>query len=90
MPRRSVDVEVAARPLGLGQRAAILLVTGYQGIIRPLLVGSCKFYPSCSTYAIEAIRDHGLLRGGWLTLGRVTRCHPFARGGIDPVPPARQ
>lgn len=47
---------------------------------------SCRFYPSCSNYSIEAIEKHGALKGGWLTVKRVLRCHPFNPGGIDPVP----
>ncbi len=54
--------------------------------MRPLLLGHCKFCPTCSQYAVEALQKHGLARGGWLALGRVCRCHPFTRGGIDPVP----
>jgi putative membrane protein insertion efficiency factor len=66
-----------------------LLIRGYQATIRPWLIGSCKFYPSCSEYAIEALRGHGLLAGGWLTLRRLIRCHPVGPGGLDPVPPPR-
>ncbi len=66
--------------------ALILLVRAYQLCIRPLLVGTCKFAPTCSEYAIEAIRRHGPWRGGWLGLRRLTRCHPFSSGGVDPVP----
>ncbi len=59
----------------------ILLVRGYQVGLRPLLIGSCKFYPTCSEYFIEAVRKHGPFRGGLLGLRR-----PFSPGGIDPVP----
>ena len=55
-------------------------------MIRPLLIGSCKFCPTCSEYAIEALRIHGLWRGSWLAIRRICRCHPFGPGGIDPVP----
>ncbi|HTB61368.1 MAG TPA: membrane protein insertion efficiency factor YidD [Polyangia bacterium] len=58
----------------------------YRRTISPVLGGRCRFEPSCSAYAEEAIRTHGALRGGWLALGRLLRCQPFARGGIDPVP----
>jgi putative membrane protein insertion efficiency factor len=67
-------------------RPAILLIRTYQTVLRPLLIGSCKFCPSCSDYAIEALRLHGLWRGGLLALRRLLRCHPFSPGGIDPVP----
>lgn len=58
----------------------------YQGFFSPLLPAFCKFHPSCSRYAYEAIERHGAGRGAWLALGRVWRCRPFAPGGYDPVP----
>jgi putative membrane protein insertion efficiency factor len=64
----------------------ILLVRGYQVGISPLLPPSCRYYPTCSAYAIEAIERHGPARGGWLALRRILRCHPFRPGGPDPVP----
>ena len=64
----------------------ILLVRGYQVGISPLLPASCRYYPSCSAYAVEAIERHGAARGGWLALRRIARCHPFRAGGFDPVP----
>jgi hypothetical protein len=60
----------------------------YQILISPLLPPSCRFYPSCSEYAIVAIRSHGALRGTWLALARLARCHPFHPGGVDLVPGA--
>lgn len=75
----------AGRP-GLGAQLAIRLVWAYQFSIRPLLIGHCKFCPTCSEYMVEALQRHGLWRGGWLGLRRLLRCHPFTRGGIDPVP----
>jgi hypothetical protein len=72
-------------------RAALLLaVRLYQALISPLLPPSCRFHPSCSAYAAEALRRHGAARGGWLALRRLARCHPFCRGGIDPVPDAQR
>ena len=62
------------------------LIRGYQLAISPLLGPRCRFYPSCSHYGIEAIDTHGALRGSWLTVGRICRCHPFHEGGFDPVP----
>jgi putative membrane protein insertion efficiency factor len=67
-------------------RALVLLITGYQRLISPLLPRSCRFYPSCSTYAIEAIQRHGPLRGLALAGRRILRCHPLHPGGYDPVP----
>lgn len=66
----------------------IWLLRGYQLLLSPMLGQNCRFYPSCSGYAIEALRSHGAARGGWLTLRRVCRCHPWNDGGFDPVPPA--
>jgi len=66
-----------------------LLVRGYRFFVSPLLPPSCRFYPSCSEYAEEALRRHGALRGGWLSVRRVCRCGPWSRGGHDPVPGAR-
>jgi hypothetical protein len=54
--------------------------------LSPLLPASCRYYPTCSHYAIEALEKHGALRGGWLALKRIARCHPFRPGGFDPVP----
>ena len=64
----------------------IFIVRGYQIGLSPLLPASCRYYPSCSAYAIEALERHGAARGGWLTLKRLGRCHPFRPGGYDPVP----
>ena len=66
-------------------RFFVLLVRLYQRTVSPLLPQTCRFYPSCSTYSIEALREHGALRGIWMTLNRVLRCHPLSAGGYDPV-----
>jgi len=62
-------------------------VRGYQVVLGPILGGHCKYAPTCSHYAIEALREHGALRGLWLSAWRVLRCNPFSGGGLDPVPP---
>jgi putative membrane protein insertion efficiency factor len=62
------------------------LIRAYQLALSPLLGPRCRFYPSCSHYAIEAIESHGALRGSWLSAKRICRCHPFHPGGFDPVP----
>jgi putative membrane protein insertion efficiency factor len=62
------------------------MVRGYQLVISPALPPSCRFTPSCSQYALEAIMRHGAARGTWLTVRRLVRCHPFHPGGFDPVP----
>ena len=67
----------------------IWLVKGYQYLISPLLGPRCRFFPSCSSYTIEALQVHGAIRGSWLALRRILRCHPLNSGGIDPVPPKR-
>jgi putative membrane protein insertion efficiency factor len=66
------------------------LISGYRKLISPMLGANCRFYPSCSAYAQEAIRVHGAGRGTWLAARRLSRCHPFHPGGLDPVPPGRQ
>jgi uncharacterized protein len=67
-------------------RVLIGMIGFYQRGISPLLPPSCRFLPSCSAYGCEAIKRYGAARGCWLTLKRVLRCHPFCRGGYDPVP----
>ena len=66
-------------------RFLVFLVSFYQRAISPLLPSTCRFYPSCSAYSIEALREHGALRGTWMTLRRILRCHPLSAGGYDPV-----
>ena len=63
-----------------------LILRAYQLLISPLLGNHCRFYPSCSQYAIDAVDGHGVLRGGWLAVRRLSRCHPWHPGGFDPVP----
>lgn len=70
------------------RRLAIGLIRAYQRLLSPWLGRSCRYLPSCSEYAAEAIACHGLARGGWLTLRRLGRCHPWGGHGYDPVPPA--
>jgi len=64
----------------------ILLIRAYRYLISPLLGPHCRFYPTCSCYAQTALEQHGLIRGGWLGLRRLSRCHPWHPGGVDPVP----
>ena len=67
----------------------IALLRAYRFAISPLYGQVCRYHPSCSSYALQAITEHGSLRGSWLAARRVGRCHPWAAGGYDPVPPAR-
>jgi len=73
-------------PARAGIAVADALIAGYRVILAPLLVGHCKFVPTCSEYMRQAVHEWGLLRGGWLGLKRLARCRPFSVGGIDPVP----
>ncbi|WP_210412669.1 membrane protein insertion efficiency factor YidD [Luteimonas granuli] len=68
-------------------RTLIALLRGYKRWLSPLLGPRCRFVPSCSEYAMEAIAVHGALRGSWLAARRIGRCHPLHPGGLDPVPP---
>ncbi|WP_458525716.1 membrane protein insertion efficiency factor YidD [Onishia taeanensis] len=78
-PKRSTLARLASLPL-------IALIKVYQYGISPLLGPRCRFWPTCSNYALEAIRQHGAGRGGWLALRRIGKCHPWHEGGIDLVP----
>jgi uncharacterized protein len=66
------------------------MVRGYRIFISPLFLPCCRFHPTCSTYAITALETHGPLQGSWLTVKRISRCHPWQPGGYDPVPPKRE
>ncbi len=67
-------------------RILLLLLTVYRVALSPFLGRNCRFFPSCSDYATEALSRHGSARGSWLTIKRITRCHPWHPGGFDPVP----
>jgi putative membrane protein insertion efficiency factor len=88
---RSNGYDRVAGSADVGWTAGILLALlgAYKTLISPLFTGSCRYYPSCSTYMAEAIEIHGTARGLWLGLRRLSRCHPFGSSGVDPVPPRR-
>jgi len=71
--------------MGLFKGVLIILIRFYQRFISPLKKPSCRFYPTCSHYAAEAIRKYGAFRGSWLSVKRLLKCHPFHPGGYDPV-----
>lgn len=64
----------------------IAFIKAWRAVISPLYGDVCRYYPSCSSYGLEAVQLHGALRGGWLTIRRIARCHPWSAGGFDPVP----
>lgn len=66
------------------------IIRFYQVVISPIKPPSCRFYPTCSHYGLEAVQKFGALKGGWLTLKRILKCHPFHPGGIDPVPEKKE
>jgi uncharacterized protein len=68
----------------------IVIIHFYQTVISPIKPPTCRFYPTCSHYGLEAVQRFGALKGGWLTLRRIVKCHPFHPGGIDPVPEKKE
>ena len=91
-PKRSGSSPgLTERPLGESGAAAALrtLLHGYRLVVSPLLPRACRFYPSCSQFALEALSEHGAVGGTRLTVARVARCHPWNPGGYDPVPPRK-
>jgi putative membrane protein insertion efficiency factor len=82
MPERAPSRDTLSR----GQRCAIVLLRLYKLLLSPMFAGSCRFLPSCSDYAREAVTEHGVLKGTWLAARRLGRCHPLGSSGYDPVP----
>ncbi|WP_025692336.1 membrane protein insertion efficiency factor YidD [Paenibacillus zanthoxyli] len=76
--------------MGIGRAAVQAPIKIYRKYISPLKPATCRFYPTCSAYALEAVEVHGPLKGSWLAAKRIARCHPFHPGGLDPVPPAKE
>ncbi|WP_369821954.1 MULTISPECIES: membrane protein insertion efficiency factor YidD [unclassified Sporosarcina] len=71
------------------KKVLVALIRFYQKFISPLSAPSCRFYPTCSHYGVEAIETHGALKGTWLAVKRILKCHPLHKGGFDPVPPKK-
>ena len=86
--RRSKRIQKMKRISWVSKRCVLVLLSLFMLLIRPLLGprGVCRFTPSCSEYARQAIAKHGIFKGGWLSLRRISKCHPFHEGGYDPVP----
>ncbi len=80
----------ATRPGSILARVLIAPIRFYQRFISPGLPATCRYYPSCSAYAVEALQVHGAARGSWMAVRRIGRCHPWHEGGLDPVPPRRE
>ena len=84
--KKNFGTRLSALPGWLIQRALLALITVYRYAVSPFLGQRCRFHPSCSAYAVEAIQRHGAFKGGWLALRRIGRCHPWGKSGYDPVP----
>lgn len=81
-----MNISALAALAALPRRALMLLVRGYRLLLKPWLGNQCRFEPTCSQYALDALERHGALRGSALATGRLLRCHPWCAGGCDPVP----
>lgn len=69
----------------IARKSVLLLLRGYKWALSPMLPPSCRYVPTCSEYAMEAVERYGAVRGGWMAMMRILRCHPFVKGGYDPV-----
>ncbi|MGA8037159.1 MAG: membrane protein insertion efficiency factor YidD [Candidatus Acidiferrales bacterium] len=87
---KAATVPAVARAKSAGAWVLLALIRVYQIFLSPFLGGACKYYPSCSHYAQEAVQKHGARRGAWLAMKRLGRCRPFVKGGFDPVPDAEE
>ena len=72
--------------LGIMKTVVLLLIRFYKRFISPLLASNCRYYPTCSQYTYEAVDRYGVVKGGWMGVRRIARCHTWAKGGFDPVP----
>jgi putative membrane protein insertion efficiency factor len=83
-------IPVLKRRKSMLKKIFIMLIRFYQVVISPIKPPSCRFYPTCSQYGLEAIQRFGAIKGGWLAIKRIAKCHPFHPGGVDPVPEKKQ
>jgi putative membrane protein insertion efficiency factor len=83
-------MSVVTAILLLPRNLAVLLLRGYRAVISPLYGDVCRYYPSCSSYTLQAIQQRGLVVGSGMGIFRIARCHPWAKGGVDDVPPVRR
>lgn len=81
-----MGMNVGTVPGRMIKRVLLALIRAYQYLLSPWVGGSCRYWPTCSEYAREAVELHGALKGGWMMVVRLARCHPYGRGGVDPVP----
>lgn len=79
------DASRVSQGMQIARKTVLLLLRVYKWILSPMLPPSCRYVPTCSEYAREAVERYGAVRGGWIALARVLRCHPFVKGGYDPV-----
>lgn len=82
--------ELMAKSNYLARKVAVILLRGYQLLVSPLFGPCCRYSPSCSCYTYHAIERFGVVKGGWLAIKRLAKCHPFMRGGYDPVPESKK
>lgn len=80
------EASAATAQRSIAARALIVVINGYRLVISPWIGPRCRFLPTCSDYALDALAQYGAIRGGWLTVRRLARCHPFGGSGFDPVP----
>jgi len=85
-PQNNHKKGLVAFILKLPSMVAVLMIRGYRQVISPLFPPTCRFMPTCSEYALQAVSTYGLIKGGWLSLKRILKCHPFHPGGYDPLP----
>jgi putative membrane protein insertion efficiency factor len=88
-PAAASATQLARTAALIPRNVAILLLHGYRALVSPLYGDVCRYYPSCSAYALGAVQQHGLVAGGALAVRRLLRCHPWAAGGVDEVPESR-